>query len=94
RDPVCTGIGCDHPAASCELDHTTPFYMNRYRPDGTLEPKGQTSLENLRPRDRYCHQLKDNPHTGWTITPDGPGRTKTTTPTGRTYLHLDDPAPF
>ncbi|MGO4385882.1 DUF222 domain-containing protein, partial [Specibacter sp. RAF43] len=42
RDPVCTGIGCDHPAASCELDHTTPFYMNRYRPDGTLEPKGQT----------------------------------------------------
>lgn len=95
NDPVCTGIGCDRPAASCELDHTVPFHMNRYGPDGTLLPKGETSVENLRPRDAYCHALKDRPGTGWTVEPDGSGRSKTTTPTGRTYLRLqDDPAPF
>lgn len=85
KNPTCTGIGCDHPANSCELDHTIPFYQDQYRPDGTLLPKGETSTENLRPRSRYCHQLKDNPHTGWTVEPAGPGITKTTTPTNRTY---------
>jgi hypothetical protein len=96
RDPVCTGIGCDHPAASCELDHTIPYWMNRHHPDGTLLPKGETSVENLRPRDTYCHQLKDTPDTGWTVEPHGPQQTKTTTPTGRTYLHTqtDEPCPF
>ncbi|MCU6482647.1 hypothetical protein LPN03_20160, partial [Arthrobacter sp. A2-55] len=79
-DPVCTGIGCDHPAATCELDHTIPYWMNRYRPDGTPLPHGETSIDNLRPRDSCCHHLKDNPDTGWTIEPHTPGQTKTTTP--------------
>ncbi|MCU6482753.1 13E12 repeat family protein, partial [Arthrobacter sp. A2-55] len=34
KSPTCTGIGCDRDAASCELDHTIPFHMNRYGPDG------------------------------------------------------------
>ncbi|NVM95002.1 DUF222 domain-containing protein [Arthrobacter sp. AETb3-4] len=96
RDPVCTGIGCDHPAASCDLDHTIPFRMTTHGPDGTPLPKGDTSVENLRPRDPYCHQLKDNPDTGWTVQPLGPGQTITTTPTGRIYIHTqtEEPCPF
>lgn len=96
RDPVCTGIGCDHLAATCELDHTVPFWMNRYGPGGTLLPKGETSVENLRPRDVFCHQLKDVPDTGWTVEPHGPGQTKTTTPTGRIYIQAqtEEPCPF
>jgi len=95
RNPICTGIGCDRPAKDCELDHTIPFHQNRYSPDGTLLPKGDTSVENLLPRSKYCHLLKDTPTTGWTVEPDGPGKTKTTTPTGRTYYnHQEDPAPF
>ncbi|MHA7271080.1 hypothetical protein ACX80Q_15000, partial [Arthrobacter sp. HLT1-20] len=83
---------------SCEIDHTTPFHQNRYDPHGTLLPKGETSTENLRPRSKYCHRLKDDPSTGWTIEPHSTGITKTTTPTGREYLHTqneeDLPAPF
>ncbi|POH58491.1 HNH endonuclease signature motif containing protein, partial [Arthrobacter glacialis] len=98
KDPVCTGIGCDTPARSCEIDHTIPFHQNRYGPDGTLLPQGETSIENLRPRSKYCHRLKDDPTTGWTVEPDGLGITKTTTPTGRIYLHTQNeenqPAPF
>ncbi|ALE06049.1 hypothetical protein AL755_12165 [Arthrobacter sp. ERGS1:01] len=104
RDPVCTGIGCDHPARSCDIDHTIPFHQDRYGPDGTLLPKGETSVENLRPRSRYCHRLKDDPITGWTVEPAGPGITRTITPTGREYLHSqndgdgpepsDAPCPF
>ncbi|NVM95075.1 DUF222 domain-containing protein [Arthrobacter wenxiniae] len=96
RDPVCTGIGCDHPAASCDLDHTIPFWRTTHAPDGTPLPPGETSVENLRPRDPYCHHLKDNPDTGWTIEPHGPRQTKTTTPTGRTYIttQTDEPCPF
>jgi hypothetical protein len=96
REPACTGIGCDVPASKCELDHTVPFYMNRYGPGGKLLPKGETSVANLMPRSLYCHLLKDDPTTGWSVEPDGPGVTKTTTPTGRVYRHIqdDDPAPF
>jgi len=104
RDPICTGIGCDHPARSCDIDHTVPFQQDRYGPDGALLPKGETSVENLRPRSRYCHRLKDDPATGWTVDPAGPGITKTTTPTGREYFHsqndgdgpepADAPCPF
>ncbi|MGA7206103.1 MAG: DUF222 domain-containing protein [Specibacter sp.] len=96
QEPACTGIGCDVPASKCELDHTIPFYMNKYGPDGALLPKGETSVANLMPRSQYCHLLKDDPTTGWSVEPDGPGVTKTTTPTGRVYRHIqdDDPAPF
>ncbi len=96
RDPVCTGIGCDHPASTCELDHTVPFRRERHGPGGILLAKGDTSVENLRPRDLYCHRLKDVPDTNWSVEPDGPGRTRTTTPTGRIYIHTqnEDPCPF
>ncbi|MDQ0278091.1 hypothetical protein QO003_002394 [Arthrobacter silviterrae] len=50
-------------------------------------------MENLRPRSKYCHMLKDNPNTGWTVEPAGPGTTKTTTPTGRIYLTTQNDAP-
>ncbi|AIY03290.1 hypothetical protein ART_3691 [Arthrobacter sp. PAMC 25486] len=86
RDPVCTGIGCDRPARSCELDHTTPFTRLARASDGTLLPPGETSIDNLRPRCPYCHHVKDDPHTGWTVENVSPGVTRTTTPTGRVYL--------
>lgn len=96
RDPVCTGIGCDRPARSCELDHTTPFNRYSYSSAGTLLPLGETSLENLRPRCSYCHHVKDDPHTGWTVENISPGLTRTITPTGRVYLQTqgDVEAPF
>ncbi|WP_211320783.1 DUF222 domain-containing protein [Arthrobacter livingstonensis] len=95
KSPTCTGIGCERSADHCQLDHTIPFHQNRYTPDGTLLPHGETSTENLRPRSLYCHRLKDDPTTGWTVEPQHPGTTKTTTPTGRTYLDTqDEPAPF
>jgi len=98
RDPVCTGIGCDTPARNCQIDHTIPFHQNRYTPNGTPLPKGETSTENLRPRSTYCHRLKDEPTTGWNVEPTSPDTTTTTTPTGRTYLHThnktEPPAPF
>ncbi|WP_181034290.1 DUF222 domain-containing protein [Arthrobacter sp. GMC3] len=97
-DPVCTGIGCDAPSRTCQIDHTIPFYQPRYTPDGTALPRGETSVENLRPRSTYCHRLKDHPTTGWTVEPTTNGTTKTTTPTGREYHHThnenDLPAPF
>ena len=86
RDPACTGIGCDRPARSCELEHTTPFTRLARGSDGTLLPPGQTSLENLRPRCPCCHHVKDDPNTRWTVENVSPGVTRTTTPTGRVYL--------
>ena len=97
RNPVCTGIGCDRPAGSCELDHTIPFHQNRYTPHGTPLPQGETSITNLLPRSKYCHRLKDNPTTGWTVEPLNETTTQTTTPTGRIYLHThntNDTCPF
>ncbi|ALE92186.1 hypothetical protein AOC05_07275 [Arthrobacter alpinus] len=87
RDPVCTGIGCDTPARNCQIDHTIPFHQTRYTLNGTALPKGHTSTENLCPRSIYCHRLKDEPTTGWNVEPAENGATKTTTPTGREYLH-------
>ena len=96
REPVCTGIGCDVPASQCELDHTVPFHLTRYSPDGRPLPKGETSVANFLPRSLFCHLLKDDPSTGWSVEPEGPGVTRATTPTGRIYRHVrdDDPAPF
>nr|WP_306300006.1 HNH endonuclease signature motif containing protein [Arthrobacter sp. BF1] len=96
RDPVCTGIGCDRPARSCELDHTAPYSRFVYSSDGVVRPLGETSLENLRPRCPYCHHVKDDPHTGWTVENVGPGVTRTVTPTGRVYLQTQGhmAAPF
>ncbi|MHA7176240.1 HNH endonuclease signature motif containing protein [Arthrobacter sp. Sr24] len=94
RDPVCTGIGCDRPARSCELDHTTPYNRFTYTDDGVILPLGETSIENLRPRCPYCHHLKDDPHTGWTVENVSPGVTRTVTPTGRVYIQTQgDVAP-
>ncbi|ALE05858.1 hypothetical protein AL755_10880 [Arthrobacter sp. ERGS1:01] len=96
REPACTGIGCDVPASRCELDHIVPFHLTSYSPDGWPLPRGETSVANLLPRSLYCHQLKDDPSTGWRVEPEGPGVTRTTTPTGRVYRHVrdDDAAPF
>ena len=86
RDPFCTGIGCDRPAGSCDLDHTTPYNRFTYTADGAIMPLGETSIENLRPRCPYCHHVKDDPHTGWTVENVSPGVTRTVTPTGRVYI--------
>lgn len=96
KDPVCTGIGCDRPARSCELDHTRPYNRNSYAADGALLPRGETSIDNLRPRCAYCHHVKDDLNTGWTVQAVSPGVTRTTSPTGRVYLQTqgDIPAPF
>ncbi len=96
KDPVCTGIGCDRPAGSCELDHTTPYNRFSYSADGVLLPLGETSVENLRPRCPYCHHAKDDSNTGWTVENVAPGVIRTITPTGRVYLQTqgDIAAPF
>ncbi|MCU6480375.1 hypothetical protein [Arthrobacter sp. A2-55] len=43
---------------------------------------------------RWWERLLTDPATGWTIGPYTPGQTKTTTPTGRTYIHTQNTEPY
>ncbi|MDQ6753234.1 MAG: hypothetical protein M3017_07480, partial [Actinomycetota bacterium] len=70
------------------------FHRRRHTSDGTPLPPGETSHDNLGALCQYCHHLKDDPDTGWTITQPSPGTFLATTPTGRTYRRDPEPPPF
>ncbi len=94
RDQDCRGIGCRKPARSCEIDHTIPYFRRTYAPDGTPQPLGETSHDNLGAFSTYWHHVKDDPESGWTVTQPSPGTFLFTTPTGRTYRQDPEPPPF
>ena len=70
RDAHCTGIGCDRPAAACDLDHRDPW------------PLGPTSAGNLASVSRRCHQAKTR---SWRLHRHPDGSSTWTSPTGRSY---------
>jgi hypothetical protein len=73
RDRRCRFPGCVRPATSCEIDHTVPHGRG-----------GWTEKENLGPKCKHHHRLKDE--TNWHVDQVSPGVFLWTAPTGRTYL--------
>lgn len=94
RDQTCRGIGCDRSARFCDLDHTTPYHRITHAADGTVLPLGGTDHANLGAFSTYCHHLKDDPDTGWSVSQPSPGTFVHTSPTGRTYRRDPEPPPF
>lgn len=86
RDGTCTFVGCDTPAATCDLDHIEPFdhqWRERAGAAGKNRP-GQTNAGNLHALCRRHHLLKT--HAGWGVERDPfTGITTWTTPAGRTH---------
>jgi hypothetical protein len=72
RTPTCTAPGCRHPAARCDLDHTTPY-----------EQGGRTCECDLAPLCRHHHRCKQSE--GWQLEQTAPGIMHWTTPAGRHY---------
>jgi hypothetical protein len=72
RDRECQHPGCHRPSQYSDIDHTRDFAQG-----------GQTAEENLGPRCRRHHRLKDEP--GWTYATASGGQGTITTPTGRMY---------
>jgi hypothetical protein len=73
RTPVCTAPGCRHPAARCDLDHTTPY-----------DQGGRTCECGLAPLCRHHHRCKQAE--GWRLHQPEPGIMHWTTPAGRHYI--------
>ena len=71
RHPRCDFLTCRTPSRQCDDEHTR------------AHPRGPTSQDNLAPRSRWCHQLKQD---GWTPTPLPDGGTVWRSPSGREYL--------
>ena len=71
RHPRCDFLTCRTQSRQCDDEHTR------------AHPQGPTSKDNLAPRSRWCHQLKQN---GWTPTPLPDGGTLWRSPSGREYL--------
>jgi hypothetical protein len=80
RAPACTAPGCRHPAARCDLDHTTPY-----------DHGGRTCECNLAPLCRHHHRCKQSE--GWYLEQPQPGVLRWTTPAGRHYLTAPEPYP-
>jgi len=80
RTVTCSGPGCRHPAARCDLDHTIPH-----------DKHGLTCQCNLAPLCRFCHRLKQA--RGWTLKQASPGVMTWTTPAGRRYTTLPSKHP-
>jgi hypothetical protein len=78
RDRVCQHPGCRRPSQYSDIDHTRDFANG-----------GQTAEENLGPRCRRHHRLKDEP--GWSVTSTAGGEGTITTPTGRVYATKPPP---
>jgi hypothetical protein len=78
RDRECQHPGCHRPSQYSDIDHTHDFAQG-----------GQTAAENLGPRCRRHHRLKDEP--GWTYTTASGGDGTITTPTGRMYATTPPP---
>lgn len=88
RDQICQFPGCRVPAHRCDLDHTIPY--------DPASGTGPTRDDNLGPRCRRHHQLKQTP--GWSVTQHRDGATTWTTPSGHSYRAepppLTDPEPL
>ncbi|WP_442876036.1 DUF222 domain-containing protein [Amycolatopsis sp. NBC_01480] len=78
RDRECAHPGCHRPSQYSDIDHTRDFATG-----------GHTAEENLGPRCRRHHRLKDEP--GWTCTSMSGGEGTITTPTGRVYATKPPP---
>ena len=72
RNATCTAPGCGRPAASCDLDHTTPWHHG-----------GPTCPCNLSPLCRHHHRMKQAQ--GWWLEQAEPGVLRWRTPSGRTH---------
>ena len=77
RDLHCRAPGCRVPASRCDIDHTIDAAHG-----------GPTSTANLAHLCRGHHTLKH--HSDWTVSQQGNGEMRWTSPTGREYL--DRPA--
>ena len=69
--PTCTFPGCRMPARDCDLDHEVPWAKG-----------GPTTVENLGPKCRHDHRLKDH---GWSHR-FADGQHIWTSPMGHTYI--------
>jgi hypothetical protein len=78
RDRECQHPGCHRPSQYSDIDHTHDFAAG-----------GHTAEDNLGPRCRRHHRLKDEP--GWTCTSAPGGQGTITTPTGRVYATTPPP---
>jgi hypothetical protein len=72
RNATCTAPGCGYAAASCDLDHTTPWHLG-----------GVTCECNLAPLCRHHHRVKQAQ--GWWLEQSEPGVLRWRTPAGRTH---------
>jgi hypothetical protein len=88
RDQTCQFPGCRVPAHRCDIDHGVPHDPA----NGT----GSTSENNLGPKCRRHHQIKQTP--GWAVTQHSDGCTTWVTPSGHIYRSqpppLTDPEPL
>ncbi|MUL84138.1 MULTISPECIES: HNH endonuclease signature motif containing protein [unclassified Mycolicibacterium] len=77
RDLTCRFPGCEHPAQSCDIDHTVPF--------DHADPArgGLTVPANLKCLCRFHHRLKT--FGGWRDTQYPDGAVVWTSPSGKTY---------
>ncbi len=75
-NPTCTFPGCRVPSSQCDLDHLRPWSEG-----------GGTFVENLGPKCRHDHRLKDH---GW-VHRHLNGRENWTSPLGHTYVTEPQP---
>jgi hypothetical protein len=69
---TCVFPGCRMPASACDLDHNDPWAQG-----------GPTVVENMTPKCRHDHRLKDH---GWTHQQTDDGENIWTSPLGHTYI--------
>jgi len=77
RDLTCRFPGCEHPAESCDIDHTVPFDHHDPARGGLTVPA------NLKCLCRFHHRLKT--FGGWSDEQYPDGTVVWTSPSGRTY---------
>ncbi|MDH6196481.1 hypothetical protein M2272_003124 [Mycobacterium frederiksbergense] len=94
RDLTCRFPGCEHPAESCDIDHTVPFDHSDPARGGLTVPA------NLKCLCRFHHRLKTFGGWGDVQFPDGSvvwtapsGKTYRTTPGGADLFNSFTPAP-
>lgn len=81
RSQTCEFPGCQVPAHRCDLDHRIP-----YEPEAGVGP---TSDDNIGPKCRGHHQVKQMP--GWSVTREPDGTVRWRTPTGHEYTTAPPP---